>query len=438
MLQRSRLSVLLVLALIISACGVDISLEPTGSQSQATGPTPTAATQPPISPSGTARVNASPQPIVATPSASAGTPTQAAQATPAAPAQTTPTAAVRVLEDRWYQDSDGNAIPDHIEVDLGNDPLVDDCTRDACAATGEITATETLTVEQQVLLMLDASGSMAAVAEDGVPKIDTARTALQRYASQSDSYIKLGFMVYGHKGNNQESGKAESCAGIEQLVPIGEVQRDTFGATLNQFQPTGWTPIAGALTEAQKSFAGKEGASNRIILVSDGIETCGGDPVAVAQQLAQQDIAVTIDIVGFGIENSDEAAQLRQIAEVTGGQYYDAQTAQQLDDYFYQQLKARNAFLGQIVCEVRNLTRVGTCGSRMATNAALRISKERDSFMKSGAQDKANALQAIIDQIYQRYDQRYQSLLTWQSRIGELNQQFQELDQQLPSSSPMP
>ena len=85
-------------------------------------------------------------------------------------------------------------------------------------------------------------------------------------------------------------------------------------------------------------FSGKEGEVNKIVLVSDGIETCGGDPVAAAEELNRSGIEVEIDVVGFGVPD-DEADQLRDVASAGGGEYFDARTGALLE---YDQALAGN------------------------------------------------------------------------------------------------
>jgi len=125
----------------------------------------------------------------------------------------------RVLDAKWYQDGDDNAIPDFIEIENGYDPNRDDCepsSKCGDAATGEDLQTKPV----NTLLMLDSSGSMKARV-GSVSKIEAAKTAIASYVANAPARVRFGFLVYGHKGNNQESGKAESCAGIELLAPIG-------------------------------------------------------------------------------------------------------------------------------------------------------------------------------------------------------------------------
>ena len=190
--------------------------------------------------------------------------------------------------------------------------------------------------DEGALLILDSSGSMAA--DDGTgtgrTKMQAAKDALLKYSGVSSVLFETGFMLFGHEGDTSEAGRPESCeAGGEVLSPIGEVDPASFEGTLSRFEPTGWTPIEGALDEAEGAFSGKEGEINRVILVSDGVETCGGDPVAAAERLHASGIELTIDVVGFGVPD-DETEQLKDVATAGGSEYFDARTGDDLDRYF--------------------------------------------------------------------------------------------------------
>lgn len=259
----------------------------------------------------------------------------------------------RVLEDKWYIDSDNNEVPDFIETELGYDPEVDDCAQQVncpgpSGASGT-SAVDFVSTEQNTLLILDSSGSMAEPIGGGQTKMEAARDSLERYATATPDFINLGFMVYGHEGSNEEADRAESCEGVEVLEQPGEVDYETFPDTLQSFEPTGWTPIAGSLQKAGEAFSGQEEATNRVILVSDGLETCGGDPVAAAQQLADSDVQVTIDVVGFDVPEAEEE-QLRRIAEVSGGNYATADSAEELQDYFEEQEQVWSELFDQWSC----------------------------------------------------------------------------------------
>lgn len=279
-----------------------------------------------------------------------GEPPEAAATAPAAPSPSpSPTRDAQPLDDEWYVDSNGDGVPDFIEEAAGYDPQVDDCATEIDCPGPTGTSALKLAREQNTLLMLDASGSMAGPAGGGQTKMVAARQALERYATATPDFVNLGFLVYGHRGSNQPSGKAESCAGIDVLAPLGKVDHATFGDVLASFDATGHTPIGASLHAAQDAFAGREDADNRVIMVSDGIETCDGDPVAAARSLAEAGIAVTVDVVGFAVEDSD-VDQLQAIAEVTGGTYTDAPTGDALRDYFDDLAEHRMALVDQFLC----------------------------------------------------------------------------------------
>lgn len=66
-----------------------------------------------------------------------------------------------------------------------------------------------------------------------------------------------------------------------------------------------------------------------MIVVSDGKETCGGDPCAAVRELRAAGIDVRVDVIGFDV-GADERAQLVCIAGAGGGRYYDARTPEEL------------------------------------------------------------------------------------------------------------
>ena len=72
-----------------------------------------------------------------------------------------------------------------------------------------------------------------------------------------------------------------------------------------------------------------ETVTNAIILVTDGLETCDADPCAVATTLRESPAAVTVYVVGLGL-NEEELRITSCIAENTGGQIVGAQNANEL------------------------------------------------------------------------------------------------------------
>jgi len=64
------------------------------------------------------------------------------------------------------------------------------------------------------------------------------------------------------------------------------VNQEQLQQQATAWEPTGWTPISLALQNAGEDFPTGENVRNVIIMVTDGEETCDGDPCAVAEALA--------------------------------------------------------------------------------------------------------------------------------------------------------
>lgn len=166
-----------------------------------------------------------------------------------------------------------------------------------------------------LLFILDASGSMRAKV-DGTPKIDIAKSTLGKLIGDLPPDTKVGLMAYGHRENS-------SCTDVETLLAVGHATPAAVSAKLAQIEPKGKTPIAYALKQAAADFVGFESGPNNIVLISDGIETCGGDPCAVAGKLAKSNVNVRVNVVGFTISQKDRK-QLECIARLGKGRYFSA------------------------------------------------------------------------------------------------------------------
>ncbi len=203
-------------------------------------------------------------------------------------------------------------------------------------ATGETDALSASTLTVNVELILDASGSMAELipGTERQTRMDAAREAMRDVIARIPERegLHVGFRIYGHEGSNSEADRPVSCQATELLVPLAGVDKDALLAQVDTFQPTGWTPLALALEGAAGDFTpGGESVTNAIIMVTDGEDTCGGDPCAVARSLHEADIALTTHVVGFALTRKQRQA-VRCIAEEGGGQLFAAEDAASLSD----------------------------------------------------------------------------------------------------------
>ncbi len=177
--------------------------------------------------------------------------------------------------------------------------------------------------ETNVLFIVDASGSMKKEV-DGKPRMDVAKNVLKETLDSMPKDAQLGLLLYGHR-------KAKDCKDIELAAPIGGEDAAAIGKMITDLTPKGETPIADSLRQAAKSFKAFKGQQNSIILVTDGVEECKGDPCKAAQELKDAGLDVAVNIVGFTL-GEKEGQALQCVSDITGGKYYSASNAEGLTD----------------------------------------------------------------------------------------------------------
>jgi Ca-activated chloride channel family protein len=231
------------------------------------------------------------------------------------------------------QSTDNACNSQYDEIMTRNFVSFDDC--NFSVQTSEFEDKEVVKKQNNTILIFDVSGSMAGIV-DGRRKIDIAKDAVMKFVKQIEGEdVNFGIMVYGHKGSNSASNKKISCEGIEELYFMGDVNTNVIQRKLDTLQPTGWTPIATSLKKAGEILSKYTGENNvnSIILVSDGKETCDGDPIAAAKELQNDDLNVIVNVIGFDVGGEDEQ-QLQTVANSGGGDYFSVKNAIDFDYAF--------------------------------------------------------------------------------------------------------
>lgn len=198
------------------------------------------------------------------------------------------------------------------------------------AITGVASVRSQTTDGRSVELILDASGSMKATLPGGQSRIDAAKDAVEKLVSGLPGSMRLALRAYGH----QSPTSAKNCKDIQLLSGFRPVEqgRAEIVAIARGLKAQGYTPITLALELAANNLKTESAAGSRmVILVSDGKETCAGDPCAVAKALAAADARLVVHTIGFAV---DVAAryQLQCIARVARGAYYEADTLGKLSE----------------------------------------------------------------------------------------------------------
>ncbi|WP_170294767.1 vWA domain-containing protein [Roseospira navarrensis] len=175
----------------------------------------------------------------------------------------------------------------------------------------------------RTVLVLDASGSMWQQIAGG-HKITVAREVVGELLGTLPEDQTLGLWAYGHN-------RKGDCSDIEELVPAGTGNRDAIRAAVEGLNPKGKTPLSDAVRRAAEALRYEENAAT-VVLISDGRETCDRDPCAVANALEAAGIDFIAHVIGFDVNASEDQAQLRCLAENTGGTFRTADDAGSLKD----------------------------------------------------------------------------------------------------------
>lgn len=174
----------------------------------------------------------------------------------------------------------------------------------------------------ELILILDASGSMWGQVE-GENKIAIAKKVLVDLIGELPGETNVGLIAYGHRDKGD-------CEDIETVVPPGPVDKTVLAEKIEAINPKGKTPITGSVTRAFDLLRSKENAAT-VILLSDGLETCGGDPCRTVREAKESGINFVMHVVGFDVSKED-VSQLECAAQAGGGLYLSAENAGELSD----------------------------------------------------------------------------------------------------------
>ena len=168
-----------------------------------------------------------------------------------------------------------------------------------------------------LVLILDASGSMWGQVE-GKAKIAIAKEVLAGLIEDLPKDLNVGLVAYGHR-------RKGDCNDVEELKPLSMLDKAALIRKIKAISPKGKTPITLSVKLTAEKLKTLEDETT-IILVSDGKETCEGDPCALVKELKQSGVRFVMHVVGFDV-TEEERKQLECIAGAGGGTYYAAKNA---------------------------------------------------------------------------------------------------------------
>lgn len=186
----------------------------------------------------------------------------------------------------------------------------------------EVVLAQEAVAENAVEIILDASGSMLQRMGNS-RRMDVARSTLVELVEKTlPAGTPFAFRAFGTRMANCESDL------LQNLQPL---DRARVGAMVRKLNATNMakTPIGASLRMVAEDLKGVKGRKT-VVLLTDGEETCGGDPAAAIQYLKQQGLDVGVNIVGFAVDDSTLKVSFERWAELGGGRFFDAKNGQEL------------------------------------------------------------------------------------------------------------
>lgn len=130
-------------------------------------------------------------------------------------------------------------------------------------------------------------------------KIGIAKSILTQIVDslRQNDKLELALRIYGHRSIRE----ANNCTDTWLEVPFKPKNHQAIIDKLKELKPKGVTPITYSLEQAAKDFPASPGYRNIVILITDGIESCGGDLCATSRELQKKGVFLRPYIIGLGM-----------------------------------------------------------------------------------------------------------------------------------------
>lgn len=251
-----------------------------------------------------------------------------------------------------------------------------------------------------VLFILDASGSMAELF-GGVSRMAAARLMLDEQLARLAKDVPVGLVAYGNK--------IPGCGSVRIYAPIRADNRSSLKSQVRQMEPAGSTPIARTLRLVGESLIPAHPGTT-VVLISDGAESCGGNPSVEARKLLAQGKDIQINVIGLAVDQAT-AVELGDVARAGNGEYYHVQNHTDLDRAIRKSLTRVVNDPTPLVAETKPIPANDAVESRWSTgDATIPDTTVRPPFEITGARylgpvaDDPQTIEFEID--YRFYHQR--------------------------------
>ena len=180
---------------------------------------------------------------------------------------------------------------------------------------------------KDAMIVFDASGSMTGMGfgERTVRRIEQVQRALATVLPDVAPMRHLGLIVFG-------PGRRQACENVDLRLRPGPNSAARIMSEVKGLQPYGQTPLTGAVGAAAEALDFRERPAV-IVLLTDGEETCRGEPCSLAGELKRQGRDVTVHVIGYMLRFANEPSSgqfARCLSESTGGMFISTESTEEL------------------------------------------------------------------------------------------------------------
>lgn len=258
-----------------------------------------------------------------------------------------------IVTDQYSRDDDFDGYPDFVEAGAGYRTDSDDCLdKMKC---GKITDITKIGEKKNILLVLDASGSMSTKLASGKSRMETAKESLIAYTGILPADTSVGLVVYSARGFS-----GDSCSQIMLVSEIQRLNKKKLADQINSVNEAGQTPLASSLTFSARIFEKYPDDDNHIILISDGEESCGGNPVQEVYNIRGGKGKPRVDVIGLCVRGA-ALQQLKCMAEVSSGKFHAVESAQALEKVLRDTFAGSRDYYKTLVCLQKDFNTYKIC-----------------------------------------------------------------------------
>jgi len=157
-------------------------------------------------------------------------------------------------------------------------------------------------VTNRILFIFDDSYSMYAPWNSNI-KIEVAKQVMGDFLDslQNVPNLELALRCYGHTTFFKPE---RNCKDTKLEVPfaIAKTNAAKIKQRIKKLEPLGTTPIAYSLGESVNDFTPCSNCRNIVILITDGLEECNGNPCEVSAALQKKGVFIRPFVIGVGLD----------------------------------------------------------------------------------------------------------------------------------------